>query len=150
MESCHKLLKSKHSYSFKIALPWIKIWRWQCSKNLCNHGFLLCEKFHCLRFKYTELIHTNRFWIFLRCTIVSDIYEHLHIFHSKLQYTTKNTFYYTKKMFYYFTNDILKLLIIFNVYNKVVEYFHFNIFNFKMFCKGYQLYSFLYKHNLYK
>ena len=44
-------------------------------------------------------------------------------------------------MFYCFTKGILKLLLTCNCYNKVVQYAHFNIFNFKMFCKGYQLYS---------
>ena len=77
MGSWHKLLKSKNCYSFNITLPCMKIWRWQCSRYLCNHGFLLCEIFHCLKFRYTEIIHKkNYFRVFLRCTILSDIYEH--------------------------------------------------------------------------
>ena len=43
-----------------------------------------------------------------------------------------------EKIFNYSTNEKLKLLIIRNVYNKFVQYIcNFNIFNFKMFCKGY-------------
>ena len=45
-------------------------------------------------------------------------------------------------MFYSSTNEMLKLLIICTCYNKAVEYVHFNIFDFKTFCKGYQLHSF--------
>ena len=30
----HKLLKSKHCYFFNITLPWMKIWRWRCSRYL--------------------------------------------------------------------------------------------------------------------
>ena len=47
-----------------------------------------------------------------------------------------------QKMFHYSTNEVLKLLIICNVYNnKVAQYVHINIFNFKAFCRRYQLHS---------
>ena len=55
------MLKSKHCYFFNITLPWIKIWRWQSSRYLCNHGFLLCWKFQCLKFRYTEVIYKKLF-----------------------------------------------------------------------------------------
>ena len=43
-----------------------------------------------------------------------------------------------KNMFHYSMNEVLMLLIICNIYGKV-QYVHFNIFNFKIFCEGYQL-----------
>ena len=58
----------------------MKIWRLWCSRYLCNHGFLLCEKFECPKFRYhTEVIYKKTFFsVFLKCTIiVSDIYEHV-------------------------------------------------------------------------
>ena len=79
MGSWHKLLKSKHCFFFNITLLRMKLWRWWCSRYLCNHGFLLCEEFQCLKFRYTEVIHKKLFSVFLKCTIVSDIYEHVHI-----------------------------------------------------------------------
>ena len=39
----------------------MKIWRWQCSRYLHNHGFILCEKFQCLKFRCTEVIHKKLF-----------------------------------------------------------------------------------------
>ena len=60
-------------------------------------------------------------------------------------------FYYATKVFYFSTNEMLMLFIIIcNVYIKVVQYVHFNIFNFKMFCKDHHLHSFLKKRNLCK
>ena len=43
----------------------MKIWRWRCSRHLHNHVFLLCEKFQCLKFRYTEVIHKKHFLSFL-------------------------------------------------------------------------------------
>ena len=74
-----------HCYVFNITLPWIKIWRWWCRRCLHNHGFLLYEKFQCVKFRHAEVIHKKLFFhffffflffFFLKCTIVSDIYEH--------------------------------------------------------------------------
>ena len=65
MGSWHKLFKSKHCYSFKITLPWMKIWRWWCSSYLHNHGVLLCEKVQCLKCKDTEGIHKKLIFSFL-------------------------------------------------------------------------------------
>ena len=61
----------------------MKICRWSCCRYLCNHGFLLYEKFQCPIFRYTEVIHKKLFWVFLKCKIVSDIYEHVHNFYSR-------------------------------------------------------------------
>ena len=79
MGSSHKLLKSKHCYFFNTNLPWRRIWGWWCSRYLHNHGFLLCEKFQCLKFRYTEVIDERFSWAFLKCLIVSDIYVHVHL-----------------------------------------------------------------------
>ena len=93
MGKWHKLLKSKHCYFFNITLPWMKIWRWQCSRYLCNNGFLLCEKCRCLKFRYTEVIHNFFFfcWVFLQCTIESDIYEHVHFLLGESHYRNLTT-----------------------------------------------------------
>ena len=57
----------------------MKIWRWRCSRYLRNHGFLQREKFECLKFRHTDVIHKKLlFWVLLKCIIVSDIYEHVH------------------------------------------------------------------------
>ena len=56
----------------------MKIWRWRCSRYLHNHGFPLREKFQCLKFRYTEVIHKKLLWVLLKCTIVPGIYEHVH------------------------------------------------------------------------
>ena len=56
----------------------MKIWRWRYNKHLRNHGFLQCEKFECLKFRYKEIIHKNFFCVLLKYIIVSDIYEHAH------------------------------------------------------------------------
>ena len=61
----HKLRKSKYCYFFNITLPWVKMWRWWCKRYLRNYGFLLCEKFQCLKFKYTEVINKKLFFSFL-------------------------------------------------------------------------------------
>ena len=75
MGSWYKLLKS--NCYFLHNFPWMKILRWQCSRLLHNHGFLLCKKFQCLKFRYTEVVNKKLFWVFLKCTVVSDIYEHV-------------------------------------------------------------------------
>ena len=63
--SWHKLLKSKHCYFFNRTLPWMKIWRWWCSRYLRNHSFLLCEIFQCVvKFRYTKVIHKKLFFDF--------------------------------------------------------------------------------------
>ena len=54
----------------------MKIWSWRCNRYLHNHSFLLYEEFQCLKFRYTEVTHKKTL-IFLKCTIVSDIYEHV-------------------------------------------------------------------------
>ena len=75
----HLLLKSKHCFIFlKKTLPCMKIWRWRCNRYLRNHGFMQCEKFEYLKFRHTKVIHKNFFWVFLKCIIVSHIYEHVH------------------------------------------------------------------------
>ena len=77
----HLQLKSKHCYSFfkKSTLSCMKIWRWRCNRYLRNHGFLQREKFECLKFRHTDVIHKKLlFWVLLKCIIVSDIYEHVH------------------------------------------------------------------------
>ena len=89
MSSWHELLKTKHCYFFNITLPWMKIWKWQCSRYLRNHGFPLHEKFQFLKFRYTEDIHKNVFWVFIKSTIVFDIHGHFFIILSK---------YYLKKL----------------------------------------------------
>ena len=89
MSSWHKLLKTKHCYFFNITLPWMKIWKWQCSRYLRNHGFPLREKFQFLKFRYTEDFHKNVFWVFIKSTIVFDIHGHFFIILSK---------YYLKKL----------------------------------------------------
>ena len=53
-----------HCYVFNITLPWIKIWRWWCSRCLHNHGFLLYEKFQCVKFRHAEVIHKKIFFCF--------------------------------------------------------------------------------------
>ena len=65
MESWHKLLKSKQCYFLNVTLLWIKLWRWRCTRYLCNHGFLLCVKSQCLKFMYIEIIHKKLFLSFL-------------------------------------------------------------------------------------
>ena len=50
----------------------MKIWRWLCSSYL---RFPLCEKFHCQKFRYIEVIHKKRFLSFLE--IVCGIYENV-------------------------------------------------------------------------
>ena len=65
MGSWHNLLKRKHCYFFNLYLPWMKIWRWRCSRYIYNHDFLLCEKFQSPKFRYTEVIHKNLFLSFL-------------------------------------------------------------------------------------
>ena len=80
----HKLLKNKHLF-FNLTLPWMKIWRWQCSRDLSNHVFLPCKKFQCLKFRYTKVIHKKHFWVFLKCTIGSifmnmSLYKFLPLF----------------------------------------------------------------------
>ena len=67
----------------------MKIWKWQCSRYLRNHGFPLREKFQFLKFRYTEDIHKNVFWVFFKSTIVFDIHGHFFIILSK---------YYLKKL----------------------------------------------------
>ena len=63
--SWHKLFKSKHCYFFNRTLPWMKIWRWWCSRYLRNHSFLLCEIFQCVvKFRYTKVIHKKLFFDF--------------------------------------------------------------------------------------
>ena len=65
MGNWHKLLKSKHCYIFNITLSWMKICRWRCSRCLCNQCFILCKKFKCLKFRYTEVISEKPFLSFL-------------------------------------------------------------------------------------
>ena len=54
----HKLLKSKHCYFFNITLPWMKIWRWRCSR------YLKCEISMSKVFRYTEVIRKKHFMSF--------------------------------------------------------------------------------------
>ena len=76
MRSWRKLL-NVNSYYLNITLPWMKLWKWRCiSRYLRNHGFLMCEKFQYLKLRYTSYSQKNVFWVFLKCLIVSDIYEH--------------------------------------------------------------------------
>ena len=43
---------------------------------MCNNGFLLCDKFWCLTFSFTVVIHTKIFFEFSwNALIMSDIYE---------------------------------------------------------------------------
>ena len=74
----HLQLKRKKIFYKKNTLPCMKIWRWRCNRYLRNHGFLQCEKFECLKFRHSEVVHEKLFWILLKCIIVSDIYEHVH------------------------------------------------------------------------
>ena len=46
--------------------PCMKIWRWRYKRYLCNHGFLQCEKFECLKFRHAEIIHKKRFLSFVK------------------------------------------------------------------------------------
>ena len=60
-----------------IIFPQINLWRLLCSEYLCKHSFFLCEKFQCVKFRYKEVIHKKHFLVFLKCTCLSDIYEHV-------------------------------------------------------------------------
>ena len=37
----------------------MKIWGWRCSRYLCSHGFLLCEKFQCLKLS-DRIVHFKK------------------------------------------------------------------------------------------
>ena len=55
MASWHKLLKSKQFF-FEHNFSLNENFRCWSSKYLCNHGFLLCEKFQCVKFEHAEVI----------------------------------------------------------------------------------------------
>ena len=45
-----------------------------------NHGFIQGEKLQCLKFRHTEVTQKKTFFsVFLKCTIVSDIYEYVQL-----------------------------------------------------------------------
>ena len=101
----------------------MKICRWSCSRYLRNHGFLLCDKFQCLKFRNTELTHKRLFSFFLKCTIVSDTYEHVHI------YTIfwKEEAWRSNFFSIFVTNEIFKILL---TKRKLIRCYYFiNIYN---------------------
>ena len=72
MGSWEKLLKSKHLF-FNMTLA-------DSAADICVTMVSFCVRnFNIQSLSTKALITNNVFWIFLKCTVVSDIYEHVHI-----------------------------------------------------------------------
>ena len=72
MGSWEKLLKSKHLF-FNMTLA-------DNAADICVTMVSFCVRnFNIQSLSTKELFTNNVFWIFLKCRIVSDIYEHVHI-----------------------------------------------------------------------
>ena len=72
MGSWEKLLKSKHLF-FNMTLA-------DSAADICVTMVSFCVRnFNNQSLSAKKLFTNNGFWIFLKCTVVSDIYEHVHI-----------------------------------------------------------------------